>query len=384
MRNPTGGGSVLGGALLVAGTCIGGGMLGLPVSTAEGGFWPSMGLFFVCWLCNLATALFIVEVTVWAGNESNFITMAQRSLGRLGKWACWILYPFLFYSLTVAYIAGGGDLLTDAVGNTVPEWMGSVVLVLLFAPCVYVGARLVDRINSVLMLGLGMSFVLFVILGVGSIKWTLLERAEPMKVIWALPISFVSFAFQGLVPTLTNYLDRDPVRVRRALMLGSSVPLFVYGIWQMLILGIVPYEELMQYSNAVAPLKEALGRPVVALIAAFFAFFAITTSLLGVSLALLDFLADGLSIKKGPLNKVLLLSVIFIPPMIFSWTTPGLFLLALGYAGGLGTALLLNLIPVLMVWRVRPQVSLRLLPGGYPMLAIILLFILAEVVIQFC
>lgn len=34
--------------LLVAGTTIGGGMLAMPLTTAEGGFFPALFLFFVC------------------------------------------------------------------------------------------------------------------------------------------------------------------------------------------------------------------------------------------------------------------------------------------------------------------------------------------------
>jgi len=41
--------AVLGGAFLIAGTCIGAGMLGLPIKTAAGGFFPSAGLFAVVW-----------------------------------------------------------------------------------------------------------------------------------------------------------------------------------------------------------------------------------------------------------------------------------------------------------------------------------------------
>lgn len=39
-------GSVLGGMLLIAGSCIGAGMLGLPIVTGLSGFFPSLAMFF--------------------------------------------------------------------------------------------------------------------------------------------------------------------------------------------------------------------------------------------------------------------------------------------------------------------------------------------------
>ena len=43
-------GSVFGGILLVAGSCIGSAMLGLPVLTGLAGFAPSVAMFVICWL----------------------------------------------------------------------------------------------------------------------------------------------------------------------------------------------------------------------------------------------------------------------------------------------------------------------------------------------
>jgi tyrosine-specific transport protein len=39
-------GSIFGGVLLIAGSCIGAGMLGLPIITGIAGFFPSLLMFF--------------------------------------------------------------------------------------------------------------------------------------------------------------------------------------------------------------------------------------------------------------------------------------------------------------------------------------------------
>ena len=64
-------GSVLGGMLLIAGSCIGAGMLGLPIVTGISGFLPSLALFFCGWLFMTATALLLVEVNGWFSRQVN-------------------------------------------------------------------------------------------------------------------------------------------------------------------------------------------------------------------------------------------------------------------------------------------------------------------------
>lgn len=110
------------------------------------------------------------------------------------------------------------------------------------------------------------------------------------------------------------------------------------------------------------------------------------TSFLGVTLGLLDFLADGLNVSKTSKTKWWLTSLVFIPPLLVSLTNPRLFLIALDFAGGFGCALLLGLLPILMVWSGRYRLKLTSgysLPGGKVLLSILILFVILELVVMF-
>lgn len=380
-------GSLLGGIFLVAGTAIGGGMLALPVLTAEGGFWPTTFLFFLSWIFMASTGHLLMEVFLFYKNEVNIVSMAQNTLGLVGKIFAWILYLFLFYSLTIAYVAGGGNLIGYAIGKTtLPMSLTAIIFVLLFAPFVIFGPKVVARINTVFVWGLLVSFVLFVYLGVTQINSEFLQRSNITKSFFALPVVFTSFGFQGIVPTLTNYLGREPKRTAIAIWVGSFIPLIAYIIWEALILGVVPLEGLLNAKvcgeTAVYPLKDYLQKPSLFLIGRFFAFFAIVTSFFGVTLGLMDFLRDGLHLK----NRLLLATIVFIPPLIIAMIDPCLFLNALHYGGGFGCALLLGLLPLLMYWRGRYSLKYKAhfpLPFGRFYLSLLLLFILFELVITF-
>lgn len=387
------GGHVLGGALLVAGTAIGGGMLGLPVDTAAGGFFPSIVIFVLCWLFMAATGLLLMEAFLWKEKEINLVSMAKMTLGLPGLCIAWALYIFLFYTLMVAYVSGGGKLFEDLfefIGKTdVSSALGPLFFVLVFAPFVVIGAKVVDSINKLLMVGLILSFLLFLFLGVDHIEFDLLERIDFRAAFLATPIVFASFAYQGLVPTLTQYLDRNPKRVRNAIVIGTSIVLVIYIAWQGLILGVIPYAELENArsigQSAVYPLKNIIHFPWLYRVGKFFAFFAIVTSFLGVALGLLDFLADGLKIKKTVGGRLILAALIFLPPLAISLYDPDLFIIALRYAGGIGCALLLGLLPILMVWRGRYILKFKsqyALFGGRPLLLFLAILVIGELALM--
>lgn len=58
-------GSLLGGTLLITGSCVGAGMLGLPILTGLSGFAPSLVMFVLVWLFMTITGLLLVEANGW-------------------------------------------------------------------------------------------------------------------------------------------------------------------------------------------------------------------------------------------------------------------------------------------------------------------------------
>src|SRR6476620_6910984 len=138
---------MLGGVLLIAGTCIGGGMLGLPIATAPGGLLNASLLFIICWILMTFTALLTLEVTLCFPKNSNVISMAKATLGVPGAILCWTVYLFFLYALVSAYIAGGQDVLhglLNAAGLKLPIWSCGVLFVFLFGTVVMAGIKHVD------------------------------------------------------------------------------------------------------------------------------------------------------------------------------------------------------------------------------------------------
>lgn len=343
-----------GAALIVAGTSIGAGMLALPVATSAGGFFPALFVYVVCWALMTISGLFILEIALKMPEGSNLVSMARKYLGAPGQILSWILYLFLFYSLSTAYISLGGALLADWMQSS--SLVGSWLFLVFFGGIVFLGASFVDKLNELLMLGLFVSYAGFLFLGWSSVHPSYLLRSDIVAALPALPIIFTAFSYQGTVPSLTTYLNRDKKELKKAIVLGTSLVFVVYVIWQALILGIIPYEGdagLQQAKklgeSAVQPLRYQNVPGPIYLIGECFSFFAIATSFLGVTMGLFDFLADGLHVRKTLLGKIFLGFVTFLPSAFIAMSNPSIFFAALDYAGGFGCSTLLVLFPTLMI-----------------------------------
>ncbi len=378
---------LIGSILLISGTTIGGGMLANPVSTSQGGFFPSLIIYFVTWLFMMSTGLLLLEMCLWHGKETNIVTLARKTLGKFGLIIAWVVYLYLFYCLTIAYVVGTQSFVNFFLGQSVNIWFSSAVFLLIFAPIVYIGARAVEGINNIFMFGLIISYLIFIFLGVSHIDPDRLSRMNFKYSLIAFPVIFVSFGYQGIVPSITFYLKKNVKAVRLCIVIGSFIPLIVYILWQALILGIVPQsylsDALANGQNAIAPFQRLVGMKKITIVGQFFGFFALATSLLGVTLGLRDFLADGLRIKKDGKGRAFLCALIFIPPVVLGIYCPNIFLKALELAGGIGGGLILGLLPIIMVWSKRYIKKIDHegyhVAGGKPFLILLAVFCLFEI-----
>lgn len=371
---------LIGGILLIMGTSIGGGMLALPISTAEVGFTNSLIFLFLCWAIMTAGALLVLEVNLRLPAGSNMISMAKSTLGLPGQIIAWITYLFLLYTLLSAYISGGSDVLNSLLHKAhidVPNWLAAIVFTTLFSLVVYKGIRSVDFVNRGLMFGkLGIYLLLIAIIS-PHVSPIGLTGGKASAFAGTLMILVTSFGFASIVPSLRDYFEDDVNSLRRVILFGSLIPLVCYILWDAAIMGVISRDgengllALMKSDHATSGLTEALSHSVQSQwISGFFGFFTsicMLTAFLGVSLGLFDFLADGLQLKKSGNQGKYTLALTFLPPLAVVIINPGIYLHALSYAG-ICCVVLLLLLPALMAWKGRQTCqhgeASRMVPGG--------------------
>lgn len=356
-----------GSILLVGGTSIGAGMLALPLTTGAGGFFPSAILFFISFSFMLLSLFYLMEATLMSDKvNANLITICRERLGPVGEFTAWLSFLLLLYSVAAAYLSGGGSLIADVISGMtkydVSPNVGIFIFLAIFGFIVVFETKAVDAINRICMVGLILSFLLLLIFVTPHVELEHYRGGKP-KYLWAaVPVVILSFTSHIIVPSLRNYLGGDVKKLKTALLYGSLIPLVFYLVWEFLIIGMLPLtgkyglESIGGAPHPVAGLTDALnallGIPWIAMVVGLFSFFALVTSFFGVALSLYDFLADGFKIKKTVKGKGILLTLMFIPPLLFALFYPSGFVAALGYAG-VFVAILYGLLPAFMVWHGR-------------------------------
>lgn len=378
---------LIGGILLITGTSIGGGMLALPIANAEAGFLISSLTLLACWCLMTFSALIMLEVNLWFPSGSNLISMAEKTIGKNAKYVTWIAYMLLLYTLLVGYISGGTDLIDSFLTMCrcpLPLWIDSTLFVSLLGAVVFLGVQSVDVVNRGLMFGKLGVFALLIVL--------LLPHANPVQLLdnqnkWvagSLMLLVTSFGFAHIVPSMRAYFNDDVIKIRKVIMIGSFIPLICYILWDAAIMGVLPrFGEMgliqMLGNNAgidqlLTSLIHFVDSDVIAHFFAIFMSISMLTAFLGVSLGLIDFLADGMKRTKRGVDAFYVYGVAFIPPLLLVFYKPSMFLVAMSFAG-ICCIILLVLLPTLMAWYGRYHHKLSgpmTMPGGKS--ALIILF----------
>ena len=381
----------LGGILLITGNAIGGGMLALPLATAQAGFINSALFLLACWAIMLTGALLILEVNLWFPRHSHLISMARATLGTLGEIIAWLCYLFLLYSLLAAYIAGGSDFLQGLLQKKDIHFATGItatLFVLILGAVVYKGIRSVDLLNRILLGGKLLIFCLLVLFLFPFISIKQLGQGELHHLSASLTIIITSFGFAAIIPSLRSYFHSNIRQLRQVIFFGSLIPLICYILWIGAIMGVIPIDKLSSIahtgdatSRLTNTLSHLLNNNIITFLAWVFTSICLATSFLGVGISLFDFLIDGLRLKPTDKNKIIVHLLSFLPPLIIVLFYPSAFMAALNYAG-IWCASLLALLPALMAWSGRYHqqiVSPYRVIGGKALLS--LLIIVSSIII---
>lgn len=356
-------GRVLGGMLLTSGSCIGAGMLGLPILTGLTGFFPSLIIMLIVWAFMTYTALLLVETTGWFTKRVNLISMVGQVLGKKGQAISWTLYLFLFYALLVAYVAVSGKILHSMI--PLSTWVLGIIFTVILGYFIYYGTRWVDLSNRWMMVGLIVCYIAMILLGLNETTSSLLAHVNFRYILIPMSVLVTSFGFHNIIPSLTAYMNGDLARVRTSILSGSILTLVIYLLWNLFVLGVVPfqgkdglYESFISGQEATIALTAYIKSPFVWFFIQGFSLFAIITSFLAQGMGLMHFIADGIHVEPEGKNKKGLISLVLLPPLILAQVYPKIFFDALFFAGGFCAVVLFGILPALMVWIGRYQKKL--------------------------
>ncbi len=354
----------IGAILLVAGTCIGSGMIALPLVLAKIGLIPSIFLMISIWIVMYFTSLINLELNLSARHGLSLGKLGRLYSGKVAELIGTVSLKLLSYSLLAVFIYGGTSIFKEMIEsklelkysfNFLATGFAFISMILLLLPI-----KWIDYFNRFLFIGL-IIVVAVLIIGLNlTIDWFELplisEQSSDLSV-WAtlIPVVFTSFGFQVIFHTLANYCKMDSKMLKRTFFWGSLIPAIVYIVWTCSILSVVYqtnplfYQEMASGNAEIGELIQVLSGIAkwqsVQLLIWVVSLLAIATSVIGVGVGLCDSFNGMLSRKVVNLKaQIILASIITIlPAYVVVILVPNAFITVLGFAG-----MILAIIAVLM------------------------------------
>ena len=341
--------SLIGGAMIIGGTIIGAGMFSLPVVMSGAWFfWSLLALIFT-WFCMLHSGLMILEANLNYHIGASFDTITKDLLGNGWNIINGLTVAFVLYILTYAYISASGSVIQHTFAQmnlVIPARLGGLAFALVVAFIVWLSTKAVSRMTTIV---LGAKILTF-FMTFGGLMWhvepaILFNRAEGNAsylpyVLMTLPFCLASFGYHGNVPSLMKYYGKDPLTIRRCLLLGTLMALVLYIIWLVGTMGNIPRPAFIAIAEKggnidvlVQTLSGLLNSSTLDLLLTVFSNFAVASSFLGVTLGLFDYLADLFKFDDSRLGRFKTALVTFLPPIAGGLLWPNGFIYAIGFAG---------------------------------------------------
>jgi len=315
-------------------------------AVVNAGLAPSLVALTATWAASVFTGLLLAEVTAsvsGSGGEENaapsFVSLARATLGPAGSTVALGAQFLLQYLLLIAYTSKGGEVLSRFL--ILPPAAGAATFAAVLG--LFVGAASpaqLDAGNGALLALLLLSFVLLLGDALPTVSPEALSAVHWSAVLPALPVISLAFVYHNVVPLTVRAVRGHAPSLRFALFWGTALPLVMYAMWEVAILGQPGLG--MRDARALATVDA-------------FSLLAVATSYLGFSLSLSDMLADlrrgvqeaprAADVQSTPPGALL---AALLPPLAAAVYFKDIFISALESAGLFGALLLGGILPGVM------------------------------------
>ncbi|HEF8773784.1 TPA: tryptophan permease [Providencia stuartii] len=383
--------SILGGAMIIAGTAVGAGMFSIPMVTSGVWFTGSIVLLIYTFACMLLSGLMILEANMNYPAGASFHTMVKDLLGPVWNSINGLSITFVLYILTYAYISAGSSIISSNLSDymEMPQAISGLFFALIVAFFVWLSTRAVDRLSTILIGGMVITFVMsiggMVTTASPSILFNQVEHGDTHYLPYALaalPYLLTSFGYHGNVPGLVKYYNKNSRSVVLSLVYGAVITVAIYILWQYAIQGNIPrsaFVQIREEGNNIGALLNQMNLSTnssfISQFLTLFSYMALASSFLGVSLGLFDFIADFFKFNDNQQGRLKSALITFLPPTVFALVFPNGFIYAIGFAG-LAATVWAVIIPALMARASRkrfPKNSYKA-PGGMGVIWFVILF----------
>lgn len=222
------------GVFLLSGTTIGAGVFALPYVFSKSGWLPSLvGLIFLGIIVSLLN-FFYARITIKTDGDHQLVGYVRKYLGEKWSWLSIATFIMSMNGVLMAYVVLGGEFLSLALGQ-LPSSFYAVWFY-------FLGVILFSRnFKSLSKLSTWLTIILIGLMLV--IPFGLFKFVQPtiLPLITSTPLFFWGAALFSLagftvVPEVEEALRGSPKKIKKAVVIGSWIPVlfylpFTFSIW---------------------------------------------------------------------------------------------------------------------------------------------------------
>ena len=385
----------IGATILIAGGCIGSGIIALPIVLAKIGLISSIVIMLLSWMLIYFSSIINLELHLQVGRGVTLGELGKKFSGKIAQSIGIISFKILSFSLASVYIYGGTSIMQSLFNQEsfiIVASIYSIIVAILFM----LPIKIIDYVNRFFFIGL-ITVMLTLIAGLTTeIKWNnlpLFTEGYNETNTWTtlLPVVFTSFGFQSSLPSIINFCNCDKKILKKAFFWGSFIPAFIYIIWTCSTISTIYANDTTFYQKAITTgveagdLVEKLSHIAkwysIQILIWWISLLAVITSLVGVFLSLNDSIKSMIPDNLFSINSKRFFSPIFtvLPAYLLAILIPNAFIAVLGFAGMI-LVIIAILLPVYLLSKAKKTIICKELKHK----ELIVLTTLAGIIIVIC
>ncbi len=332
------------------GTIVGAGILAMPYAIAKVGFLYGFLLIIALGAVILHLNLFTGEIVLRTRGQHQLTGYVEKYLGSWGKRVMTFSLVFSIYGALTAYLIGQGESFRAIFGGEPIIYM--IAFFAIGAFIVSRGIKATGRAELILIIAL---IIIVAVIGLFS-----LDKIDPQRytgfnpAFVFLPYGVILFAFMGIaaIPELQEELEQEKHKMKKAIIIGSIVPVVLYLVFTVVVVGIVGVNdfELLEPNQRIATIALGLySHPLLGVLANLMAILSMTTSFLALATAMTEMYVFDFGLRR---NVALALTLI-VPALLafFDLTT---FIVAVGMTGAIAGGLD-GILIMLTYWKAKTE-----------------------------
>ncbi len=237
--------------MLLMGTIIGAGILGLPYVYAEAGYLTGIFNLILIGIAAYLMIAYVGELTMHYPGKHQLTGYVGKFLGKNWQKIAILIETFGIYTALIAYYIGIGTALGNLFGIS-PKVMSSIFFVIV-TPFVYFGTKSVSKGESILMaFKISLILILFFML-LPHVNTSNLVEFEPKKILLPFGITLFSLLGYTVMPEVSQVL-KDRKKINKVVIVSVVISIALYILFTFAFVGAfgknvaqIPTENLTQY-----------------------------------------------------------------------------------------------------------------------------------------